>query len=138
MPSEDTDADNVLSVAKGAAFEQDLIRLHWDFSPILQHKVALKFVKILVRGFAVDLGAHQVAQGNFGRAASMLQYLQICLLLLQVGLSVQVLRLNVADSLRQRALNENEVCGEELILVHFNDAADLELETASLTETFRA
>ena len=47
--------------------------------------------------------------------------------MLQVSFAVEIFRLDVANSLREVAVDNNEVAGEVLIVKDFNDAADLDL-----------
>ena len=58
--------------------------------------------------------------------------------LLQVGLSVKILRLDVGDALRQRAFNHDHIAGEKLVLLHLHYAANLDIQALCLDEVLAA
>jgi len=60
------------------------------------------------------------------------------LLLLQVGLAVEILSLNIADALGQRTLEKHKISWECLILGHFDYTADLKLQAVHCLELFGA
>jgi hypothetical protein len=56
------------------------------------------------------------------------------LFVLKIGLSIQALRLNIANSFLQRAVNKDEITREVLILVYFDDVSHFDLLPSLLFE----
>lgn len=60
------------------------------------------------------------------------------LLLLQIGLTVKVLSLNVTDAFGQRTLEKHQISWECLIFAHFDNTANLKLQALHFLKLFRA
>ena len=52
--------------------------------------------------------------------------------MLEVGLTVEVLRLDIGDALGQRAPDHDHIAREELVLFDFDDTADLNVKALNL------
>ena len=139
MPGEDAKSQDIVCVAQAAALQEDLVRAQWNLTPISEDKVTVESVEELVWCFALDLGGHKPREGLLVRLVlDLLIDLFSCLLLLEIRFAVQVLGLNVADALRQRALEQNQIGWERLVFAHFDNASDLKLKTVHRVETLRS
>ena len=59
-------------------------------------------------------------------------------LLLKICFAVKILSLHETDTLGQRALQKDQIAGEVLFLVDFDERADLDILTLGLFEMYRA
>ena len=97
-------ADDPLAVAKAATTQQYLIRVDWDERAVVQRHLALKLVQVLIGSLTVDVHARKVIKDIVFSLCEVEDAL-LSLLMLQVSLPIQVLRLNVGDTFGQRARN---------------------------------
>ena len=96
-------SDDPIRVAQAAPSQQDLVRVDTQFSSVRQREIALEFIKVLVGPLTVDCRAVKVSQ-RILLCLGQSDYGFVRLLVLEVGLAVQVLRLNVGDTLWERAI----------------------------------
>ena len=101
-----------------------MIRVDRDDGTARQRQVALKFVQELIRSLTIYDGVVEIFEAIFFSLGKALHCL-IRLLVLQVGFAVEIFRFHIGDTLRERTSKHEHVTGEELILGHFDDAADL-------------
>ena len=127
MARVDANANDPVGVSQAATTQQYLIRVDRNDATILQSQVAFKFVQVFVRPLAVDHCSVEVFQSRF-LCLCQLQYLLICLLMLEVSFAVQVLCLNISNTLRERSSQNQHIAREKLILLHFDDTPDLNVK----------
>lgn len=121
MPSVYYEAQNVFGVSKAAASQQEILTAQrYSFLAIRKEEGALEFVNKVISFFADKPGSE-----FFNRIFTCEQTVEgfLGFLVLQVGFSVEVLGLNIADTFRLGAFEENQISWEELIAHHLNDLA---------------
>ena len=96
--------DDPFAVAKAAASQQYLIRIDRDERAIVQRHLPLKLVQVLIGSLTVDVHARKVIKDIVFSLREVEDAL-LSLLMLQVSLPIQVLRLNVGDTFGQGARN---------------------------------
>ena len=130
MACEDAQPKHPLRVPQAAALEKNLIRVKGQPLSILEDKITLELVQILIWLFTFNFCAHYPAKRFFNTAIHLFDHILLRLLLLQVSLTVQILRLHVAEALGQGGFEEDEVGWEVLILANLYNTANLKLMAA--------
>lgn len=102
----------------------------------MHYEVAFKAVEELIGGLAFDAQATGGGKCGFIGTFKVRKHVLAGLLLLQVRLSVEILRLYEAKAPGQRALQQNEVGGESLVLQDPDDASDFKVHALHLLKLF--
>jgi len=133
MPSEDDEAIDVLSVPQVAATQKDLVHAYWRHY-VSHVDSALKAVELIIRVLALNEGPLHHLQHLLISVEAEVNELFDALLVLEIGLSIEVLGLDVAKAFGGRAVEQDQVRWEVLVPAYFDDHAYMELFPLQLLE----
>lgn len=126
-------AIHVLSVLETTAPEQQVFSIKWHYVLSLRHlDDSFKLIDGVVRFFALDVPIQLVEV--FMREEYGI-HLFVGLLGFQIGLSVQILRLNIADSFWIAGLKKHKVARNKLILLNLDNFSDSNILPVLLLES---
>lgn len=127
MTSVDCDSPNELSVSQGAASQENLFLSKTDrFFTAWKSKLAVELVDELVLFLTLNNTVIEVVKCILIILA-FFNTLFGCFLVFKVAFSVQILGLDIANTVRFRAINENEIAWEVLIFFNLDDLAHPQL-----------
>lgn len=112
-------------VFEGASSQQNLVFVQPDDCIIPHAELPIELVKEFIWLLAFDFGL-VVSLQDFNICFNM-QEIFGGLFVLQIRFSIQTLGLHIGDTFLEGAIDQNEVAGEKLILVYFDDITDLNL-----------
>jgi len=134
------------SVTKRHASKNNVVVGKWDASSIRKrfiiaafvladvrkNHISVELVDLVVGGFAVEMsrGERVELRGGVENTGEFLGRT----LVLQIGFAVQVLGLDVGDSLDARGVDQEQVSWEKLVLRNFDDLADPDVVPVAVFE----
>lgn len=113
MSCVDDNSIDVIGISQWRASEQQLIAIDWHRvgNPLIA-KGSFKLVDLIIVGLAVDL---PVEVDYVGFLFQELHWVLRCHLMFQISFAVKVLCLHITDSFVWATLDQDHVCGEELV-----------------------